>query len=694
MVISPSLAWPVSLMAGCALSVLLYFREDTYKMNPWARMLMALLRGLGTALIVFLLLAPLFKSIRTEIKKPLIAFAQDNSQSIASSWSPENQARYKKSIENLENDLSKEFEIIRFTFGEKITENGAMDLTERATDISAAMDHIVNQTAGLHLGAIVLATDGSFNQGRNPQYAHPGLAVPVYSIALGDSTVKRDLAVTRVLHNSIVYLEDQFELQIELKAFRCANEKFTLAVYRIDGDREVLVKSEAMSINQSDWYLNQRMILDAPKAGTIRYIVRAGTLANEYSRENNSKEFYIDVLDARQKIALLHDAPHPDLATIKKIIEGNKNLLVETILFSNQSLNWNDYSMILFHQLPSRTKDISAVLRDINKVKKPRMFILGSASDIPRFNASQTILKINGDSKNMNEVTALVKESFSLFTPDPGWKEYLGQYPPLSAPFGEYQVSPGSQTLLVQKIGNIATNFPLLTIGEDQGSRTAFLTAEGIWKWRYYNYLEQKNFNVVDDLLQKIIQYIGIKEDKRKFRVYSPQKVYLENQPIVFDAQLFNDSYEPINTDDVFINIVSSDKKEYQFVFTKTNQAYTLQAGIFPTGNYTYTAYVIQEGNRLEAKGQFAVQRIQLETYQNTADHNLLRLLAAESGGQVIPPDQVESIAEIIRKNQSIKPMQFSNERSYPIIEYKWLFFVAALLFCLEWFLRRYWGGY
>jgi hypothetical protein len=35
------------------------------------------------------------------------------------------------------------------------------------------------------------------------------------------------------------------------------------------------------------------------------------------------------VLDARQKILLLYDGPHPDISTIKQSIESNRNFEVK-----------------------------------------------------------------------------------------------------------------------------------------------------------------------------------------------------------------------------------------------------------------------------------------------------------------------------------------------------------------------------
>jgi len=693
--ISNTFIWILCLGIAILFWLILYFRDQTFKyIKPYWKWLMISLRSLATAILLYLILAPLFKSVFTEVKKPLIVIAQDNSQSILRNWPKDKQARYLADKTALETELSKTFEVLPLTFGEKPDEQQAIDFSERATDISAAFDYIQNQTAGQNLGAIILASDGNYNQGRNPLYSNPSLSVPIYAVTLGDSTIKRDVSIQRVLHNSIVYLGDQFEIQADLKAYRCEGEKLNLQLYRVDNNQEVLLKKETIDVKESDWYHSQKFVIDASRAGTIRYIVKVSPLSNEYSIENNNRDFFIDVLDARQKVLILAAGPHPDLAALKKILEGNKNYQIETKLLPGEIQNIQSYSMVVFHQLPSKTVDITPILNELNKTQKPRLFIVGGLSDILRFNAAQTLLKIAGDTRNMNEVTGEVRESFSLFTVDPAWKEFLRNFPPVSAPFGEYQASPGANILMTQKIGNIITNYPLCMIGEDQGSRTAIFAAEGIWKWRYFNFEENKNFDMVDDLVRRVVQYIGIKEDKRKFRVYTQLKVYLENQPIVFDAQLFNESYEPVNTEDVFITITSADRKDYQFTFSKTERAYTLDAGLFAPGSYQYTASVNTKVGKQEVKGQFVVQRIQLETYQSTADHNLLRLIATQQGGVTVSPDQVSTLAEIINQNKTVKPVQYSSQRTYPIVNFKWLFALLTGLLCLEWFLRRYHGAY
>ena len=76
-------------------------------------------------------------------------------------------------------------------------------------------------------------------------------------------------------------------------------------------------------------------------------------LENEVSFENNRADFYIDIIDSRQKILILANAPHPDIAVLKQSISLNKNFDLK-IEYANQRVsNLNDYNLVILHQLPS-----------------------------------------------------------------------------------------------------------------------------------------------------------------------------------------------------------------------------------------------------------------------------------------------------------------------------------------------------
>jgi hypothetical protein len=134
--------------------------------------------------------------------------------------------------------------------------------------------------------------------------------------------------------------------------------------------------------------------------------------------------------------------------------------------------------------------------------------------------------------------------------------------------------------------------------------------------------------------------------------------------------------------------------KEFTYTFTKLGKAYTLNAGILPVGNYSYKASTNFNGQALAFEGRFSVQPIQLELFEATANHAVLRQLSAKFGGETLPPNQMASIAEKIKNNQSVKPVIYQTTQTKPLINLKWIFALLAGLLAAEWFLRRYFGAY
>ena len=60
----------------------------------------------------------------------------------------------------------------------------------------------------------------------------------------------------------------------------------------------------------------------------------------------------------------------------------------------------------------------------------------------------------------------------------------------------------------------------------------------------------------------------------------------------------------------------------------------------------------------------------------------------------MVYPDQVSQLAEKIRGDDAIKPVLYSTTQTMPLIHLKWLCLILLFIICVEWFLRRYFGGY
>ena len=198
----------------------------------------------------------------------------------------------------------------------------------------------------------------------------------------------------------------------------------------------------------------------------------------------------------------------------------------------------------------------------------------------------------------------------------------------------------------------------------------------------------------IRDRLGKSVQYLSLKEDKRKFRVSLDKNIFNENEQIIFDAELYNQSYELINEPDASLIIKSSDGKDYNFTFNKSGNSYRLNAGLLPVGNYSYVAKTFSNGEDLSYNGQFSVRPIQLELYETTANHGLLKLLSEKYGGEMVAPADIASLSSLIKDKGNVKPVIYETSKTRSVINLKWLFFVLLALLSLEWFMRRYHGAY
>lgn len=682
-------------LLGLGYSLLVYFKSDTFKdQAAWLNWLLGVLRFLTTSALAVLLLSPLIKSLLTETKKPIIVLAQDQSESIMGDIDEVTLASYKTDYESLRNSLAQNYDLKEYAFGSEVREGVDFSFTDKVSNLSDVLKTLYDLYSNQNLGAVVLATDGIYNEGSNPIYASNRLAAPIFTVALGDTTLQKDLFIKRVYHNKIAYLGDKFNIEVDIIAQNCIDKKSNLIISKLDNGQFRRLQTIPININQNDFFVSQEVTLDADKAGVQRFRISLSTIDGEITNTNNTKDIFIDVLDARQKILVIAHSPHPDLAAIRQSVIQNKNYEIKIEYIDKLTANIADYNFIILHQLPSKSNNAEAILQQITEKELPHLFIVGTQTNIGKFNEVQSLLTISGDGESTNEVQGNFNPDFSLFTLSETTKDKISNFAPAIAPFGEFKETPNAQTLLFQRIGKVDTQYPLLLMGEQDGIKKGVLAVEGIWKWRLFDYLQHKNHDVFEEIIGKTIQYLTLKEDKRRFRISIDKNIFNENEPIILDAEVYNDNYELINQSDVSLIIRDKDGKEFPSTFNKTAKAYSLNAGIFPVGNYSFTGTTFQNGKELTYNGQFSVQPVQIESFERTANHGLLRLLSEQYGGELVYPEQLSTISAKIENKQSVKPVIYQTTKTRSVINLKWFFFLLMGLLTLEWFLRRYHGSY
>ena len=684
---------PFCALLGVAYAAVLYYKDRSFKEQaPMVTRALAALRWLSSTILAILLLSPVLKTSITDIKKPVVIIAQDVSESLSSAINDTN--AYKTSFETLAQNLGDKYEVHQYAFGEKVREGVNFQFKDKLTNTSDLLKNIYDLYSNQNLGAVIMATDGIYNEGSSPLYSAAKLNAPVYTIALGDTTPKKDLVIKRVFHNNIAYLGDKFNVQIDVAANNCTGGNTVLSVAKVDGAGNLSgAQSFPISINKNDFFTTKEVTLDASQPGIQRFRVSVSAINGEATTVNNVKDIYIEVLDARTKILLLANAPHPDIAALNEAISTNKNYTVTVATINDLKVNVGDFDLVVLHQIPSVSNGADAVLSTLNNKRIPRVFIIGGQSDVRKLYTLQNLMSISADPKSGNDVQATMNGTFNLFTLEDNMKQ-ISDFNPMTAPYGEFKELGGGQVLMYQKIGKIDTKFPLIMLGESDGIKTGIIAAEGLWKWRLFDFAQHQNHDITEGLISKMIQYVSVKEDKRKFRAWTDKNVYRENEPINFGAELYNNSYELINDPDVSMAITNSENKQFNYTFNKTGRSYSLSAGVLAVGNYSFKAFTNVGGQKLEAEGRFSVQPIQLELYETTADHSLLRALSNQFGGSMVYPKDMVSLADSIKSRTNIKPVMYTTNKTQTAMNLKWIFFLIISILSVEWFARRYFGSY
>ncbi|WP_299381533.1 VWA domain-containing protein [uncultured Lacinutrix sp.] len=639
--------------------------------------LFAFFRFLSIFGVLLLLINPKFEQVNVYNEKPNLVVAIDNSNSIKYFNQEENVTSVVKRIKE-DKTLKDKFNIDVFSFGNTLNASDSLSFTEHQTNIDKAFKEL-GQVYKRTVSPTIIISDGNQTYGNDYEYAANKYNQPIYPIVVGDTTRYSDLKLKQLNVNKYAFLKNKFPIEAIL--VYNGDENVSTKFVVTSGKNTVYSRNLSFSENDNSKILN--FTLPANSVGVKSYRASLIPIATEKNKVNNSKNFAVEVVDEKTKVAIVSSVLHPDLGMLKKSIETNEQREVVFLKPQETIGQLNDLQLVVLFDPNNSFKSLFDALKLQNKNK---FVIAGPKTDFNFLNSVSEYYQhdITSQTEDYQPVLNVNYSSFIVDDLD------FESFPPLLANFGEPTFSVPFESILYKKVGSINTEEPLLATFEINERREAVLFGENLWKWRAQSFINTDGFNAFDNFTGKLIQYLA--SNKRKNRLnLDYQSFYQGSSNIIVSAQFFNKNYEFDANESLNITVtdkVSKTSKTIPFILKNNN--YQVDLSTLPASDYAFTVKATSEN--ISKSGNFKILEYNIEQQFLNANVSKLKTIASQSNGSSYFIDNYESLIKELTNDERYKPIQKSSKNIVPLIDWKYLLALIALTLAIEWFMRKYNG--
>ncbi|MBT8401636.1 MAG: VWA domain-containing protein [Rhodothermia bacterium] len=703
-----TLLFVASALAAAAISFWMY-RRTTPKLSAGRKFVLTSLRFVALTIILFLLARPILSRLIESRIPPVLAVLIDASQSIgvvtpdADSTAMAEAQRIASEIAAQE--LDGEVHFLAFDAEVRPVVSDSLDgitFDGQRTDIATSIERTIESYADGNLAGLLLISDGRFTAGRNPIHAADRSPVPIYTVALGDTTERRDIRIAAINTNELTYSGTEVPVQIGVEAVGFDGRRSSV---RLSVNGEVVDSTPVdLPPDRVERTIELSFVPSSPGLFTVE--ARVLPLDGEITTRNNVASTAIRVLDSRRKILLVGGAPDPDVSSLYQTLSDGDETEVTRIVqrsgteFYGQPFpgDLSDFDLLVLVGYPAAGAS-SAHLANISRAVQgglPILFTLTRATDLRlyREHIASLVGAVNSSARRgFFDASFVLTQAgrrhpvFDGLADD----EALQQLPPLAINESSWETAPDVSVLATTRVRGIDLSDPAIVTRRTGDYRAAAILGAGHWR---LNNLPQ-DLSRYDDywptLLANLTQWLSATRDDRPVRVRSIRDQFAGDEQIEFTGQVYDESLNPIDDATVSVTITSPDGNDFRHTMKPIGSGrYNLDVRPLGEGSYRYRASASRNGAELGGdSGTFAIGNLTLEFRNTSADPVLMRQIAYRSGGQSIDPASIAELPALLAKQNSFA-VRSSVARTETELWRQFPFaIVVILLLTAEWVLRK-----
>lgn len=685
------------------------YRRTNPPLSPAIRILLTALRIIAVCALFLALFEPVMSYKREYDRKPRLAVLVDHS----------------RSMENVENGLSRSarvdsllgssnFKNFAKAFDYKI-EPFAADLLadDNNPDLDqTALGEVINQLSNKEIAspseAWILFSDGISNGGITPSEAAMRTRTPIYTVGIGLETGDKDVAVTGIDYNQVVFAGKPTTVSVQLEWQGMNSDKANVEIR--SGQKILGSESITLASGNLQQELPVKFIPEKPGQQTFR--VNISGIDDELSPENNSRSFSMTVLKSKMNVLLVSDHLDWEYAFLSRFLSSSESIDLTEVVYKkgngyltgsfpgNQAdLNRNDLVILYdvnIHALESKKGLLESFIKDKGG---SILVFLGEnylSASFPRW--LDDILPFTNNRKS----SRLVYFSFNgqpvenyLFHPAvriadsrQSIREAWQTLPHFEALVPTDSVTPNSEILVTAGIGRGGSDTPIIGVRNFGAGRVLAIAASPFWQWAFFKYGFGGDDREYKLLMDGLVNWLSVKEESDPVRIVPDKTVYTRGEKVGFSAFVYDLGFRPINGATGYVTLISEDHIDSTVaqLVEKEDGQYRAEFDILSPGRYKYFGLINKDGRKLkESSGQIALESFSVEEYRKHPDFATLASVSMTTGGKYCELNEVDSLYPAI----DTAKVAVSIQKEIILWNKFWLLAVFILSLALEWLMRK-----
>ncbi len=657
------------------------------------------LRSIVYLLILLVLINPVFERTTEKKVKPDVAVLLDNSRSMSvDKGDYHGSSSYHDVLKTLDLKDTSDVRYDIFSFDNKIHQISVPDsltLNGNESDLSQAVQYL--SKSGDNFKALLLVTDGIYTIGRDPSFTAANLGYPVYTVAMGDTVHRNDIIVQNISANREGYRNTIIPVEATIVNDGFPNQKIEVQLWH----NRKLIQTKEIQTKDSKSVHSVSFQFKPKDTGLQQYRVVVPEIKGEWTNANNHKVFDIDIRNDKIKILDIAFTIHPDVKTVRSILESDKSIEVKELTwigrrkFLGGSLpsRIDTMNMVILHGFPNDKLSDSeaATIYDLIKDKPVLLFTTPKTNYTTLNRLFSGQLPIIGQNVNTLSEIEIHERSENSANPILDLPSFdIAHLPVVFAPLQNIKKTPGSTILFEANYHGTNTQIPVIAIRKIGNNRIAQVNFSGFYKW-YQNEVPGSR-KYITALVNNIVKWTSAKPDNRLLKINPASKIFNGSEKALLNASLTNESGLPESQGRIDVEVEGTNypQKSFAMINQRLGQ-YSLDLGVLPAGLYNYTATAMVNSHTLDKeKGQFSVGSTNAEFINTTRNDALLHFISKSSGGVYFTFKTANQIIPALQSNGLLKPIIHTERSRFYIYRSAWWFLILLLLLSSEWFIRKY----